>query len=450
MGRIFISAAHGGKEAGGFDPGAVVGGTTEADEMKLTRDLLVKVLKERGYPVLTVPDGLSALQSIDWINSRAVGTDVALEIHANAFTNPVVRGTSVFYIANNQQRRLQGMLLVQAMQRRVPELPSRGVRSDSVTGLGKLAFCRQVSPASLLMEVIALTNLNDRELLQTRRQQIVEGLADGLDAWSRLIAGAGPSYDRINIRINNQLDAAKGILVNGNSYIPQEVLDRLGISLKSAPNIPQVSVQSQVYARAVDFRTLNLGVDWNATTRTLLLVRNLPANINRLDATGQTSLTNLQTFLAKFNPKAAQSYPNLASLYLQEAKAEGINHDLAFAQMCLETNYLTFGNTLQPWQNNYGGLSTELNELRGAAFADSETGVRAHIQTLKAYANREPLNQPLVAPRFRFIPRGSGMTVEAFGPEWNPQQEPNYGDKVKAMMVRLYNTLLFNPGDWGR
>ena len=40
MGRIFISAAHGGREAGGIDPGSVAGGTTEAKEMIQLRDLI--------------------------------------------------------------------------------------------------------------------------------------------------------------------------------------------------------------------------------------------------------------------------------------------------------------------------------------------------------------------------------------------------------------------------
>jgi hypothetical protein len=31
MGRIFISAAHGGQESGVTDPGAVIAGTTEAE-----------------------------------------------------------------------------------------------------------------------------------------------------------------------------------------------------------------------------------------------------------------------------------------------------------------------------------------------------------------------------------------------------------------------------------
>ncbi len=71
MGRIFISAGHGGIEKGGRDPGSVVGNTSEAQEMILLRDQVVPELRSRGFEVLSVPDDLSSSQSIQWINSRS-------------------------------------------------------------------------------------------------------------------------------------------------------------------------------------------------------------------------------------------------------------------------------------------------------------------------------------------------------------------------------------------
>lgn len=109
MGRIFISAAHGGKEAGKLDPGSIAGGTTEAKEMILLRDLIVTELRARNVGVLAVPDDLSAKQTIEWINSRARRGDVAIEIHADAASSPDVRGASVFYIANNDERKINAV-----------------------------------------------------------------------------------------------------------------------------------------------------------------------------------------------------------------------------------------------------------------------------------------------------------------------------------------------------
>jgi N-acetylmuramoyl-L-alanine amidase len=165
MGRIFISAAHGGKEAGGIDPGTIAGGTTEAREMILLRDLIVTELRARNFEVLSVPDDLSAANTIAWINSRGRSTDVALEIHADAASNPSVRGASVFYIANNEQRKSNAELLLVGLLRRVPQLPNRGVKPDTDSGLGRLIFCRQTAIASLLMQVGFLSNPEDSKIV---------------------------------------------------------------------------------------------------------------------------------------------------------------------------------------------------------------------------------------------------------------------------------------------
>ncbi|HEY9655147.1 MAG TPA: N-acetylmuramoyl-L-alanine amidase, partial [Crinalium sp.] len=131
MGRIFISAAHGGQESGVTDPGAVIAGTTESREMILTRDLVVTELRSRSFEILSVPDDLSARQTLDWINGRSRAGDIALEIHTDAFSNPSVRGSAVFYIASNAQRKAQAETLLLALLRRVPQLPNRGARPDT-------------------------------------------------------------------------------------------------------------------------------------------------------------------------------------------------------------------------------------------------------------------------------------------------------------------------------
>ena len=126
MGRIIISAGHGGYEDGRIDPGAIVASTTEAREMMLLRDAVVTELRSRNFEVLSVPDDLSLNQTIAWMNSRARSTDVALEIHADAFSNPSVRGASAFYIAYNAERRNHAELILLALLRRVPQTAQPG------------------------------------------------------------------------------------------------------------------------------------------------------------------------------------------------------------------------------------------------------------------------------------------------------------------------------------
>ncbi len=198
MGRIFIDAGHSSR-----DPGAIVGGTTEAKEMILLCNLVVGKLQNRGFDVLSVPDPLSMSSTIQWINAQGRRGDVALEIRANAYHNPNVQGAAVFYIANNPQRQKDAELLLNALLSRVAQLRSRGAKPDTIQGVGFLTFCRDIVLPSLVMEVGFLTNDLDRFLLQNRRGDFAVGIADGLDTWSRDVSGTGPplwrGYSQIGI-----------------------------------------------------------------------------------------------------------------------------------------------------------------------------------------------------------------------------------------------------------
>ena len=217
MAQIFISAGHGGFENGIRDAGVKVDGITEAQEMIRIRDLIVPELRSRGFKVLSVPDDLSLQQSISWVNARNQVGDIALEIHVGAFQNTDVRGATAYYIANNDARKTHAELMLLALLRRVPQLPSRGTKPDTAAGMGRLAFCRLVEPPSVLIELGYLTNDRDRSLLTSRRRDFAIGLADGLASWSRAIAGTTPvppepQFPTVNITINGGRYDEKGII----------------------------------------------------------------------------------------------------------------------------------------------------------------------------------------------------------------------------------------------
>ena len=446
MGRIFISAANGGKEAGRTDPGSVAGGTNEAKEMILLRDLIVTELRARNFEVLAVPDDLSAQQTIAWINSRARQKDVALEIHADAASSPSVRGASIFYIASNDERRSNAELLLVALLRRVPQLPNRGVKPDSASGLGRLAFCRQTAIGSLLMQVGFLTSPDDRALLQTRRRDFALGIADGLASWSRTVdPGSGgepePTYPPINININGQKYSEQGILINGNAYIPIDLVDRLRIDLSKAPNVRRLTYRRVVYVKAIELQDFHISISWDSASRTLNLrsILQIPAGqIDKIMSNGYTSEVQLQLFLRNNNESAIVQFPDLPKLYREEATIEGVNYDIAFCQMCLETAFLRFGGDLKPEQNNFAGLGTIGGGAEVASFESARIGVRAQIQHLKAYASLEPLVQGVVDPRFRFVTRGIATSIEQLSGRWSADLD--YGNKIMAMLRRLYES----------
>ncbi len=442
MGRIFISAGHGGTEGSGVDPGIVAGGTTEAREMIQTRDLVVAELRSRQFEVLSVPDDLSAAQTISWINSRARTGDVALEIHMDAATNPNVRGASVFYVANNDQRRSHAELVLLALLRRVPELPSRGARPDTEGGTNGLAFCRQLIVPSLQMTLGFLTNPNDRGLLQNRRRDFAIGISDGLVAWSRAVDGGGlppETFPTIDININGGIYDEKGIIVNGNAYIPIDLVDQLGIDLTQAPDIRRLEYRGIVYVKAVDLRPFGISVGWDAATRTVIL-RNAapcPGQIDRIMGRGTTTEMQLNVFLRNNNADAVNRYPDIARIYREEAAIEGVNHDIAFSQMALETSFLRFGGAIRPEQNNFASLGDVSGSTNYASFPSVRIGVRAHIQHLKAYGSTAPLVQGVVDPRFRFVARGIAPLVQQLSGRWSA--DPNYGDKILNLVMQLYD-----------
>ncbi|MFZ9737291.1 MAG: N-acetylmuramoyl-L-alanine amidase, partial [Prochlorotrichaceae cyanobacterium] len=449
MGRIFISAGHGGLESGRTDPGAIVAGTTEAQEMIELRDLIVPELRSRNFETLFVPDDLSLVQSIDWINARSRLGDVAIEIHADAFSNTTVRGASAFYIANNDDRRSHAELMLIALIRRVPQLPNRGAKPDTAAGVGSLAFCRNVMLPSILLEVGFLTNAEDRSLLQTRRRDFALGIADGLAAWSNQITGSVPpqeepqsiTYPSIGIRLNDQPYPEGGVLVNNNSYVPIDLVDNLGIDSSQITDARRIDYRGVVYIKAVDLRNYNVSVQWDNESRSVLLktiVRLCVGQMDRIMGHGYTSDVQLMVFLKGNNAEALGQFTDIAKLYREEAAIEGVNHDIAFCQMCLETNFLRFGGDVKANQNNFAGLGAIGGGVAGANFPSIRLGIRAQVQHLKAYASTEPILQEIIDPRFRFVRRGTAPLVSQLSGRWAADLQ--YGDKIMSILRRLYES----------
>lgn len=135
----------------------------------------------------------------------------------------------------------------------------------------------------------------------------------------------------------------------------------------------------------------------------------------------------------------------LAEIFLEEGKAEGVRGDVAFAQSLHETGYFKFGGIVLPSQNNYAGIGALNGNATGqaATFPDPRTGVRAQIQHLKAYASTEPLVNACVDPRFSLVTRGSAPYVEWLGAADNPNGKgwavpgSGYGANVVKLLSQI-------------
>jgi hypothetical protein len=154
--------------------------------------------------------------------------------------------------------------------------------------------------------------------------------------------------------------------------------------------------------------------------------------------TGKASAEVLSAFLLRHNPALGKSFTDaFVVFYIEEARAEGVNADVAFAQMCVETGFLSFQGQVTPDMNNFAGLGTTAPGVNGERFASPRIGVRAQIQHLKAYATDEPLKGELVDPRYKLVRYGSAPTVAALSGKW--AVDKNYGRKIQSIMERLYS-----------
>jgi hypothetical protein len=525
MAKIFVSAGHGGLEDGALDPGYVLPDTTEAEEMKQLRDMVLVELRSQGYTAEQVPDELSAAQTIAWINTRCGSGDVAIELHTGAFSDTSQQGAAIYHVAGNELRKTHAELVLIKLRQAVPQLAIRGVRPDSELTSGSAAFTRQVACPSLFMEVVVITNAADRQLLQTQRRDFAIGIANGLKEWSslvnsppnpnnyltvavnidgqpypdngyiindrsyvpvgvttplgldaaqltnvnRVIYGNGvylraadltlhgievfwqgsprtvllesglPVYDPVAVNVNGQPYADNGIIVGNRSYVPIEVATPLGLTPSELVNVDQITYRNRVYLKSADLSGLNIKVSWLSTPPTVLLRSEVllpfcPGRIDLIMGRGATTEAQLLAFMTSLNPDVASQYPDLPRLYREEASIEGVNYDIAFSQMLVETQALTDGQKLA--QNNFGGIGTATGEPTGASFPTAQIGVRAQIQHLKAYGSTAPLVLALVDPRFDFVKRGIAPLVHMLTNRWNA--DPDYGDKIMNYIQQLY------------
>lgn len=155
-----------------------------------------------------------------------------------------------------------------------------------------------------------------------------------------------------------------------------------------------------------------------------------------LAATQVVGYAEVRAHIGRKNPTVDEIYlRTLYRHYLELSRLEGVNMAVAIAQMIHETDYLRFTGVVRAVQYNYAGLGATGGGNPGVSFPDMRTGVAAHVQHIKAYANDEALATPLVDPRFHLVRRGSAPTVRSLTGRW--ATDPEYDRKLAAHLVAL-------------
>ena len=165
-----------------------------------------------------------------------------------------------------------------------------------------------------------------------------------------------------------------------------------------------------------------------------------------ITGTAKATVGQMRAYIKAKNSKVPNSVLDMIPLYLSEGAAEGIRGDVAFAQSCLETGNFGFaGSAVTLDQNNFCGMGVTANGLKGNSFDNPQLGIRAQIQHLKAYANADPLKNPCIDPRFKYVTRGSAAYVEWLGQKENPNGKgwaggAGYGEKILTILKAILAT----------
>ncbi len=161
---------------------------------------------------------------------------------------------------------------------------------------------------------------------------------------------------------------------------------------------------------------------------------------------GQLTAAQLADYFMSRNTDAERTHIlEFAQYYIDEATAEGINSDVAFAQMCLETGYLRFGGLVQPEFHNYCGLGAMSVEEPGCQFETEQLGVRAHIQHLQAYATTADiaLNNELIDPRYSWVHKTKYIqTIFELTGTW--AMDPEYGNKIDSILTAMEDYIQYS------
>jgi len=173
---------------------------------------------------------------------------------------------------------------------------------------------------------------------------------------------------------------------------------------------------------------------WGNSSSQLIGSRNIIAN-------GILTKDNIVAYIqSKNNIVSGKLIEDIVGIYMEEARKENINLDIAIAQMCEGTNFLNDLNRLAA--NNYGDLHNIMRPKEKASFPSMELGIRVHIQQLKYYASQTGLSYPAVdQPRLKRIEknRGKYTTLDQLFSVWVSRDYAVYRNSINKILDEMYH-----------
>lgn len=165
---ILISAGHSDK-----DPGAVAGGVTEEGYAQELRNLISEHLA-----AMSIPHCMDGRSDVNLPLTEAIklakGSDIAVEIHCNASTNPAATGIECISLPPRKAF-AQKLAAVASSTLRLRLRGEGGWIDQSKSQHTRLGF---VEAGGLILEVVFLSNSLDLAAMQTYKNLLARNIAE--------------------------------------------------------------------------------------------------------------------------------------------------------------------------------------------------------------------------------------------------------------------------------
>lgn len=181
---IFISAGHNifkSARTGKIDPGAVAGGTSEAQEMVILRDLVCRELDILGAAYIKDKDNESLSEYLERIKTG--NASVVLELHMNAGG-----GTGTETLIEEEADRLDFAFAKELTDStaKLLQIKNRGVKKESESARKRLGLMREEGIIGLV-EVCFIDNPQDMDRFKVNKVQLAKAYAQILVKYEKLI-----------------------------------------------------------------------------------------------------------------------------------------------------------------------------------------------------------------------------------------------------------------------
>lgn len=182
--KIVIDPGHGGSDSGAIGPTGVM---EKSVTIRVSRELRRLLEAEGATVILTRTDDTEVsykgadATSVEELEARCeianrAGADIFLSIHADAFTNPEVKGTTVYHYTKGSP---QSKLLADCV--RMALVDAIGT-VDRGTQTSNFYVVKHTDMPAVLVEISFISNPDEERMLNSEEgvRRIAQGIADGI------------------------------------------------------------------------------------------------------------------------------------------------------------------------------------------------------------------------------------------------------------------------------